>query len=140
MGKQEAREHLVKSETELPEVARKLLSAFPDQRVFAFYGEMGAGKTTFIKALCMQLGVEDSALSPTYAIVNEYHTQDDTPVYHFDFYRINKLEEIYDIGYEEYIHSGHYCLIEWPELMRELLPEEVVTVHISSDTIRTFSF
>ena len=84
------KEHLVKSETELPEVARKLLADFPDKRIFAFYGEMGAGKTTFIKAICRQLGIEDDALSPTYAIVNEYHTQEDIPVYHFDFYRINR--------------------------------------------------
>jgi len=101
---------------------------------------MGAGKTTFIKAICRQLGVEDDALSPTYAIVNEYHTQDDIPVYHFDFYRINKLEEIYDIGYEDYIYSGHYCFIEWPGLMRELLPEEAVSVYLSGDAPRKISF
>ena len=134
------KEHLVKSETELPEVARKLLADFPDKRIFAFYGEMGAGKTTFIKAICRQLGIEDDALSPTYAIVNEYHTQEDIPVYHFDFYRINKLEEIYDIGYEEYIYSGHFCFIEWPELLRELLPKEAVSVFLSGDDIRKISF
>ena len=131
---------LVKSEAELPEVARDLLEAFPDKRIFAFYGEMGAGKTTFIQAICHQLGVKDVALSPTYAIINEYHTQEDIPVYHFDFYRINKLEEIYDIGYEEYIYSGHYCFIEWPELLKELLPKEAVGVYLSGDDTRKISF
>ncbi len=138
--KNKSNEHLVKSETELPEIARELLAAFPGQRVFAFYGEMGSGKTTFIKAICRQLGVEDDALSPTYAIINEYHTKEDSPVYHLDFYRINKLEEIYDIGYEDYIYSGHYCFIEWPGLMKELLPEEAVSVYLSGDATRKISF
>ena len=100
-------------------------------RVFAFYGKMGAGKTTFIKAVCEQLGVEDVITSPTFAIVNEYtsETSGDT-IYHFDFYRIKKLEEVYDMGYEDYLYSGALCFIEWPELIEELLPGNTVKVTI----------
>lgn len=131
---------LAKFETDLPGIARKLLAAYPEQRIFALYGVMGAGKTTFIKAICHELGVEDEALSPTFAIINEYHTRDTEPVYHFDFYRINKLEEVYDIGYEDYLYSGHYCFLEWPELVEELLPEEVVRVTIEGDDVRVIVF
>ncbi|MBL7137399.1 MAG: tRNA (adenosine(37)-N6)-threonylcarbamoyltransferase complex ATPase subunit type 1 TsaE [Bacteroidales bacterium] len=130
----------INSETELPRVARELLDTYPNQRIFAFYGPMGAGKTTFIKALCRLLGIEDEALSPTFAIINEYHTRDNSPVYHVDFYRINKLEEVYDIGYEEYLFSGHYCFLEWPELIEELLPEETVKVTITGNGVRIISF
>ncbi|MFH1296756.1 MAG: tRNA (adenosine(37)-N6)-threonylcarbamoyltransferase complex ATPase subunit type 1 TsaE [Bacteroidota bacterium] len=130
----------IKSETELPRVARKLLTIYPGHRIFAFYGAMGAGKTTFIQALCRELGVEDQALSPSFAIINEYHTYEDAPVYHMDFYRISKLEEVYDIGYEEYLFSGHYCFLEWPELIEELLPEETVRVTITGTTSRTIHF
>ncbi|MBE0647207.1 MAG: tRNA (adenosine(37)-N6)-threonylcarbamoyltransferase complex ATPase subunit type 1 TsaE [Bacteroidales bacterium] len=128
------------SESDLPEIAGKLLAAYPASRIFAFYGEMGAGKTTFIKAICKELGVEDEALSPTFSIINEYHTRQTTPVYHFDFYRINKLEEVYDIGYEDYLFSGSYCFLEWPELVGELLPEETVRVSISGTGIRVITF
>ncbi|MFH1160002.1 MAG: tRNA (adenosine(37)-N6)-threonylcarbamoyltransferase complex ATPase subunit type 1 TsaE [bacterium] len=130
----------INSEAELPGLARELLAAYPGHRIFAFYGAMGAGKTTFIKAICRALGVEDEALSPTFAIINEYHTTDDTPVYHFDFYRVKNVGEIYDIGYEEYLSSGRYCLIEWPEQMQELLPPEAVKVSISGDGERTICF
>ncbi|TSA29287.1 MAG: tRNA (adenosine(37)-N6)-threonylcarbamoyltransferase complex ATPase subunit type 1 TsaE [Bacteroidetes bacterium] len=130
----------IQSEPELPAVARELLVAFPDRRIFALYGAMGAGKTTFIKTLCRELGVEDAALSPTFAIINEYHTTEDIPVYHFDFYRINKLDEVFDLGYEEYLYSGHYCFLEWPELVEELLPEETVKVRIEGEDKRLITF
>ena len=133
-------EYSVKSEIGLPEIARKLLASYPDKRIFALYGTMGAGKTTFIKAICRELGVEDEALSPTFSIINEYHTHKQIPVYHFDFYRINKLEEVYDIGYEEYLFSGNYCLIEWPELIEELLPAETVKVSITGEQERIIAF
>lgn len=100
-------------------------------RCFAFYGKMGAGKTTFVKALCDALGVDDVVNSPTFAIVNEYYsTVLDAPVYHFDFYRIKRLEEAYDIGTDDYFYSGHPCFIEWPELVEDILPEDVVRVTI----------
>jgi tRNA threonylcarbamoyladenosine biosynthesis protein TsaE len=115
--------------------------------VFAFYGSMGAGKTTFIKAICEELGVEDVVTSPTFAIVNEYtpHSSLLTPhssIYHFDFYRIKKLEEVYDMGYEDYFYSDGLCFIEWPEMMEELLPEGSVKVQIkeNADGTRTVSF
>ncbi len=132
--------YTIQSEAELPQVARKLLTTYPDRRIFAFYGIMGAGKTIFIKAICREMGVEDEALSPTFAIINEYLTLNKEPVYHFDFYRINKLEEVYDIGYEEYFFSGHYCFLEWPELIEDLLPEKTVIVTISGEKDRVITF
>lgn len=101
-------------------------------KVFAFYGKMGAGKTTFIKAICEELGVEEVITSPTFAIINEYEAKGQ-PVYHFDFYRIKKLEEVYDMGYEEYFYSGALCFIEWPELIEEVLPEDTVKVSIQEN-------
>lgn len=132
--------HPAKSLSDLPGIARSLLNCYPDRRIFAFFGAMGAGKTTFIKTICRELGVEDEALSPTFAIINEYHTKDGSSVYHIDFYRINKLEEVFDIGYEEYLYSGEYCFIEWPELIEELLPEEAVKVTIDGDDVRRIAF
>lgn len=111
--------------------AQQFVDGMGTSRVFAFYGKMGAGKTTFIKAICECLGINDVITSPTFAIVNEY--SDDNgglTVYHFDFYRIKKLEEVYDMGYEEYFYSGNPCFIEWPELIEELLPEDAVKVTI----------
>jgi len=113
------------------ESAREFISQMGDAKVFAFYGQMGAGKTTFIKAVCEELGVSDVITSPTFAIVNEYTAS--VPVYHFDFYRIKKLEEVYDMGYEDYFYSGALCFIEWPELIEELLPEDAVRVTISEE-------
>ena len=110
----------------LEEVARKLLNAFPQGRVFAFYGEMGAGKTTFIKALCRIMGVDDVTSSPTFGLINEYISGEGDSIYHFDFYRIENLEEVFDIGYEEYIYSGEYCFLEWPELIEKILPDDAV--------------
>ena len=110
--------------------------------VIAFYGKMGAGKTTFIKALCEELGVEDVITSPTFAIVNEYSLPSQGSLYHFDFYRIKKLEEVYDMGYEDYFYSGNLCLIEWPELIEELLPENAlrVTIEEQPDGSRTIAW
>jgi tRNA threonylcarbamoyladenosine biosynthesis protein TsaE len=119
--------------SDLKQAATSLLATYPGYRVFAFFGKMGAGKTTLIKAICLELGVADIVQSPSFAIINEYKTQSGESVFHFDFYRIKKLEEIFDIGYEEYIYSGAYCFVEWPELMEELLPEEVVKVTIDVD-------
>jgi len=110
--------------------AQKFVDEMGENRVFAFYGKMGAGKTTFIKAICETLGVEDVVTSPTFAIVNEYADAKGEPVYHFDFYRIKNLREAYDIGCEEYFYSGYPCFIEWPELVEELLPEDTVKVCI----------
>jgi tRNA threonylcarbamoyladenosine biosynthesis protein TsaE len=114
------------------EAAREFIQHIGEHRVFAFYGEMGAGKTTFIKAICEELGVEDVITSPTFAIVNEY-TSSDGSIYHFDFYRIKKLEEVYDMGFEDYFYSGALCFIEWPELIEEVLPEDAVKVNITEN-------
>lgn len=113
------------------EAARQFVGNMGDASVFAFYGSMGAGKTTFIKAVCEELGVEDVITSPTFAIVNEYRSEETGElIYHFDFYRIKKLEEVYDMGYEDYFYSGALCFIEWPELIEELLPADAVRVWI----------
>lgn len=112
--------------------AQEFIAHIGDSKVFAFYGKMGAGKTTFVKAICEELGVEDVITSPTFAIINEYTTgQEQTAIYHFDFYRIKKLEEVYDMGYEDYFYSGALCFIEWPELIEEVLPEDAVKVEIT---------
>lgn len=116
---------------EIRDAARRFVQEMGEHTLFAFYGKMGAGKTTFIKALCEELGVSDMVSSPTFALVNEYRS--DTTgelIYHFDFYRINKPEEAYDLGYEDYFYSGALCFIEWPELVESLLPEETVKVSI----------
>ena len=122
------------------EAAREFISRMGDTTVFAFRGKMGVGKTTFIKAICEELGVEDVINSPTFAIVNEYRSATGELIYHFDFYRINDIREAYDFGYEEYFFSGDLCLVEWPEKIEQLLPENVMTVRITvdSDTARTF--
>ncbi len=112
------------------EAARQFIDHMGSRKVFAFYGKMGAGKTTFIKAICEELGVDDVITSPTFAIINEYSGKEDT-IYHFDFYRIKKLEEVYDMGYEDYFYSGALCFIEWPELIEEVLPEDAVKVEIT---------
>ena len=111
--------------------AKEFVAQMGEHTIFAFYGKMGSGKTTFIKAICEELGVEDVITSPTFAIVNEYHTATaDEVIYHFDFYRIKKIEEVYDMGYEEYFYSGDVCFIEWPELIEDLLPDDAVRVSI----------
>jgi len=125
-----------KSESELPGAAGKLLETFPGARVFALYGSMGAGKTTFIKAICHELGVTDIVQSPTFSIINEYKTTGGTSIFHFDFYRIKKLEEVFDIGYEDYIYSGNYCFLEWPEMIESLLPDDAIRINMSGDDYR----
>ena len=113
------------------EAARTFISHIGNDTIFAFYGNMGAGKTTFIKAVCEELGVTDVINSPTFAIVNEYLAGDGNTIYHFDCYRINKIVEALDMGCQDYFDSGHLCFIEWPENIAELLPEDTVTVRIS---------
>lgn len=114
----------------LPLVAEKILTTFKGKRMFTFQGTMGAGKTTLIKEICRQLNVVDVVNSPTFSLVNEYTTTDGGLVYHFDFYRIRKIEEAYDFGYEEYFFGEGICLIEWPEVIEELIPEGAVAVKI----------
>lgn len=120
----------IRSLEEIHDAARRFIEMMGDNTVFAMYGKMGAGKTTFTKAVCECLGVEDVINSPTFAIVNEYRSTSGELIYHFDFYRIKKLEEVYDMGYEDYFYSGALCFIEWPELVEELLPIEAVKVTI----------
>lgn len=129
----------IPSVDKIQEVARQFVCQMGDAKVFAFYGKMGAGKTTFIKAICQELGVEDVITSPTFALVNEYTAGDGSPIFHFDFYRIKKLEEVYDMGYEDYFYSGALCLMEWPELAEELLPQDAVavTIHANADGSRS---
>ena len=130
----------IKDLDHIEEAAREFIKNMGDDTVFAFYGKMGAGKTTFIKALCKLLGVEDEVNSPTFAIINEYRSETTAElIYHFDFYRIKKLEEVYDLGYEDYFYSGALCFIEWPELVEELLPLDAkkVTITENSDGSRT---
>ena len=121
----------IQSLEHIHEAARAFIAAMGDNTVFALYGKMGAGKTTFIKALCQELGVEDVVTSPTFAVINEYRSDiAGELIYHFDFYRIKKLEEVYDMGYEDYFYSGALCFIEWPELVEELLPGNTIKVTI----------
>lgn len=118
---------------DLPDAAEKIIERLVFHRVVAFYGPMGAGKTTLIREICNQLGVQDNVTSPTFALINQYRTEEGTRINHFDFYRINKLEEAYDLGYEEYFDSDDLCLIEWPEKIEELLPEDTLKVMIEVD-------
>lgn len=116
------------------EATKQFIEHMGEGKVFAFYGKMGAGKTTFIKAICEEMGVEDVITSPTFAIVNEYRSNTtEEIIYHFDFYRIKKLEEVYDMGYEDYFYSGALCFLEWPELIEEILPGDATKVTITTE-------
>jgi tRNA threonylcarbamoyladenosine biosynthesis protein TsaE len=122
---------LIKDKKQLKVAARRILERISGQKIIAFYGQMGAGKTTIIKALCKALGVEDIVSSPTFTLVNEYKTTGGTTIYHIDFYRIRKIEEVFDFGIGEYFASGSYCFMEWPELIEEILPPETVRIRIT---------
>lgn len=120
----------INSLEEIRTAAKQFIDNIGNRTIFAFYGKMGAGKTTIIKAICEELGVEDVITSPTFAIVNEYTTGEGDPLYHFDFYRIKKLDEFFDMGGEDYFNSGSLCFIEWPELIEDVMPEDTVNVTI----------
>ena len=150
---EEMKQIQIRNTDALPEAARQFVNEMGAHRVFAFYGDMGAGKTTFIRAVCEALGVRESVTSPTFAIVNEYKVLDVSSgqgladelstIYHFDFYRIRRLSEAYDMGFEDYLYSGHICCIEWPQIIEELLPDDAVYVQIREnpeDGSRTITF
>ena len=130
-------EFFVNGTDDLPRAARVFLQHIGESRIIAFYGAMGAGKTTFITAVCEALGVQDVVNSPTFTLVNEYRDGRGEPVYHFDFYRINRLSEALDIGLYEYFDSGALCLIEWPEMIEELLPDDALKVQILVEDAET---
>ena len=132
----------IKGINEIADAAKEFAAQIGNNKVFAFYGGMGVGKTTFIKAICEEMGVKETITSPTFAIVNEYQDGNSDSIYHFDFYRINKLEEAYDFGYEDYFYSGNICFIEWPELVEPILPLDVVKVSITEadDGTRVLEF
>jgi tRNA threonylcarbamoyladenosine biosynthesis protein TsaE len=122
----------IKSLAHLTQAARSFISKTAGNKKFAFYGPMGSGKTTFIKSVCKELGAVDIVTSPTFALINEYHTDDGTMFYHFDLYRINSAEELFDIGYEEYFYSDGFLFIEWPEKAEALLPDDIIRVEIEA--------
>lgn len=122
---------VIKDLKHLGEAARKLLSLGNDRKLYAFYGAMGSGKTTLIKALCSELKVIDTVTSPTFTLVNEYRTTEGDPVYHIDFYRIRKKEEVFDFGIEEYLSEGYFCFMEWPELVGDIIPPETIRIKIT---------
>lgn len=134
---------VISSLQDLPRAARVFLQSLGERRLVAFYGAMGAGKTTFIKAVCDALGVTDVVNSPTFAIVNEYYSERLAEnVFHFDFYRIRHADEVRDLGFDDYLRSGCFCLMEWPELVEDLLPDDIVRVTLSElpDGSRSLSF
>ena len=131
----------ISSLAELPTAVKTLLDFADNEKIFLFYGQMGAGKTTFIKALCKGLGIIEPVTSPTFSIVNEY-SGSNAKIYHFDFYRLKKQDEALDMGYEEYFYSNQYCFIEWPEKIPDLLPLHYIKINISvtDEQVRTFTF
>jgi len=137
------KETLIKSEKDLPNIAKDILTVFPQERRFGFLGEMGAGKTTLIKALCKELAVIDSTSSPTFAIINEYATKNQQIIYHFDFYRIEDMNEVYQIGVEDYLDSGNYCFMEWPEKVEAMLvkiPYTEISIKINKKNQRIIRY
>lgn len=124
-------ELICQSLEQLPSVAKEIITKYSNARVFALYGAMGAGKTTLINALCNHIGTIEKANSPSYAIINEYLTHNGHEVFHFDFYRIKNIEEVFDLGYEDYFYSGNYCFIEWPEKVENLLPPGHIKIQIT---------
>ncbi|RPH26919.1 MAG: tRNA (adenosine(37)-N6)-threonylcarbamoyltransferase complex ATPase subunit type 1 TsaE [Bacteroidales bacterium] len=133
----------IQSLSEINKAAKSVLQMIGKSRIICFYGSMGAGKTTLIKAICHELGVTDNVASPTFALINEYRDRNFSPIYHFDFYRINKIEEVFDFGYEEYFYKTEgICLIEWPELIEDILPSvDVCKISIitNSEGVRSIS-
>ena len=129
-------------EDQLPLLAKDIITQYPDARIFAFYGEMGSGKTTLIKQICKFLGVTDQTSSPTFAIVNEYFTEKQETVYHFDFYRVEKWEDLIQIGVEDYLESGNYCFLEWPEIAENILETDFIKIFVSVnlDGTRCFKY
>ena len=121
---------------DLYDAAGEILDSLEGRTIVALRGEMGAGKTTLIREICDRLGVADTVTSPTFAIINEYKDRGHRPVYHFDFYRINRIEEAFDFGYEEYFYSGNLCLVEWPEKIEQLMPAEGVMTVLIEDGSR----
>ncbi len=132
----------IKDTADLDRAAVEFLKEIGQHRLIAFFAPMGAGKTTFTTAICRMLGVEDAVCSPTFTIVNEYMTESGEPMYHFDFYRITRLQEAVEIGLDDYLYSGCLCIMEWPENIEELLPEETlkVTISVNDDLSRTVSW
>ena len=135
-------QQITATEQQLSDVAAAILQAYPNERVFGFYGEMGTGKTTLIKQMCKVLGVQDITSSPTFAIINEYWTEQDQPIYHFDFYRIDEPADATRIGFEEYLYSGHYCFIEWTEKVEDIMQGDYIPIRIErvDEITRRFSF
>ena len=121
----------LKDKRQLPHAAKELISHTENKRIMAFYGAMGSGKTTLIKAICHELGAVDTVTSPTFTLVNEYRTYDGQSIYHIDFYRIRKQEEVYDFGIEEYLTGNNWCFMEWPELVEEILPGDIIKINIA---------
>ncbi len=129
------------TEDKLPQMAARIINDNPNSRIMAFYGKMGIGKTTLIKAICHHLEVTDIVGSPTFSIVNQYLTQNNNTLYHFDFYRLKKQDEAFDLGYEDYFFSGNYCFIEWPEKIEALLPDDCMKVYLDEkDGLRNISY
>lgn len=123
---------IIRNISVIDQAVSELIREIGDRRIVAFYGEMGAGKTTVISEICRQMGVIEKVCSPSFSIVNVYKTEHDQRIHHFDFYRIRKIDEVYDFGYEEYFYGGDLCLIEWPDLIEELLPEETLRIEITA--------
>ncbi len=132
-AKKEMKKYIIENLESIPNIAKKFIEENSENKVFAFYGEMGVGKTTFIKELCKTLGTNENVTSPTFAIVNEYETKHNGIIFHFDFYRIESIEEAYDIGFEDYLYQNNYSFIEWPERIENLLPENYIRVNITEN-------